>query len=95
MWEWERIQYRIGLRPGQQGPRQVLRQLGTYRKVGYRVDKVLQNKDIKILWDFKIQTDKHLARNIPDITVVEKKRVWIIDVAIPGTHNFLCWSKLS
>ena len=28
--------------------------------------------------------DKHLANNIPDITVVEKKRVWIIDVAIPG-----------
>ena len=28
--------------------------------------------------------DKHLAHNIPDITGVEKKRVWIIDVAIPG-----------
>ena len=38
-WTWrerERIQYRIGLRPGQQGPQQVLRQLGTYRKVGYK-----------------------------------------------------------
>ena len=34
--------------------------------------------------DFKIQMDKHLAYNIPDITVVEKKRVWIIDLAIPG-----------
>ena len=34
--EGERIQYQISLRPGQQGPRQVLRQLGTYRKVGYR-----------------------------------------------------------
>ena len=31
-----------------------------------------------------MQTDKHLAHNIPDITVVEKKRVWIIDVTIPG-----------
>ena len=41
-------------------------------------------EDVKILWDFKIQTDKHLTHNIPDITVVEKKRVWIIDVAIPG-----------
>ena len=28
--------------------------------------------------------DKHLAHNIPDITMVEKKRVWTIDVAIPG-----------
>ena len=50
----------------------------------HKVDKVLQKEDVKILWDFKIQTDKHLAHNIPDITVVEKKRVWIIDVAIPG-----------
>ena len=37
-----------------------------------------------MLLDFKIQTDKHPAHNIPDITVVEKKQVWIIDVAIPG-----------
>ena len=48
----------------------------------HKVDKVLQK--IKILWDFMILTDKHLAHNIPDITVVEKKRVWIIDGAIPG-----------
>ena len=26
---------------------------------------------------------KHLAHNIPEFTVVEKKRVWIIDMAIP------------
>ena len=45
---------------------------------------MLQKEDVKILWDFKIQTDKHLGHSIPDITVVEKKRVWIIDVAIPG-----------
>ena len=49
----------------------------------HKVDKVLHKEDVKILWDFNIQTDKHLAHNIPDITVVEKKRVWIIDVAIP------------
>ena len=39
----------------------------------HKVEKVLRNDDVKILWDFKIQTDKHLAHNIPDITVVEKK----------------------
>ena len=50
----------------------------------HKVDKVLQKEDVKILWDFKIQTDKHLAHNKPDITVIEKKRVWIIDVTIPG-----------
>ena len=50
----------------------------------HKVDKVLQKEDVKILWDFKIQTDKHVAHNVPDITVVEKKWVWIIDVAILG-----------
>ena len=46
------------------------------------VEKVLQNEEIKILWGFKIQTDKHLAHNIFDITVVEKNQVWLNDVAI-------------
>ena len=50
----------------------------------HNVEKVLQNEEVKIFWDFKIQTDKHLAHNIPDITVVEKKQVWLNDVAIPG-----------
>ncbi|XP_062816932.1 uncharacterized protein LOC134293409 [Anolis carolinensis] len=46
--------------------------------------KVLENEHAKILWDFRIQTDKVLEHNTPDMTVVEKKKVWIIDVAIPG-----------
>ena len=50
----------------------------------HNVEKVLQNEEVKILWNFKIQTDKHLTHNIPDITVVEKKQVWLIDVATPG-----------
>ena len=54
-----------------------------YQQLTNGVDKVLQKEDVKILWDFKTQTDKHLAHNIPYITVVEKKRLWIIEVAIP------------
>jgi hypothetical protein len=50
----------------------------------HKIEKVLQNNEAKILWDFKIQTDKHLPHNIPDITVVENKQVWLVDVAIPG-----------
>ena len=46
--------------------------------------KMLQNEEVKILWDFKIQTGKQLAHNIPNITVVEKKQVWLIGVSIPG-----------
>ena len=49
-----------------------------------KIEKVLQNNEAKILWDFKIQTDKHLTHNIPNITVVEKKQVWLVDVAISG-----------
>ena len=45
---------------------------------------MLQNEEVNIFWDFKIQTDKHLAHNISDITVVEKKQMWLIDSVIPG-----------
>ena len=48
---------------------------------GHKVEKVIQKDNVNILWDFKIQTDKHLVHNI---TVVEKKQVWLIDVAKPG-----------
>ena len=48
------------------------------------VDKVVENENVKILWDFRIQTDKILAHNTPDLTVIEKKKVWLIDIAIPG-----------
>uniref|UniRef100_A0A803SLK0 Coatomer subunit gamma n=1 Tax=Anolis carolinensis TaxID=28377 RepID=A0A803SLK0_ANOCA len=36
--------------------------------------KVLENEHAKILWDFRIQTDKVLEHNTPDITVVEKNK---------------------
>ena len=48
----------------------------------HNAEKVLQNEEVKILWDFKIQTNKNLAQNIPDVTVIEKKQAWLIDVAI-------------
>ena len=48
------------------------------------VKKVQQNEEVKILLDFKIQTDKLLTHNIPDIKVIETKQVWLIDVAISG-----------
>jgi hypothetical protein len=50
----------------------------------HKVEKMLLNKEAKIPWNFQIQTDKHLSHNIPDITVVEKKHVKLVDVAIPG-----------
>ena len=50
----------------------------------HKAEKVKQTDEVKILWDFKIQTDRHLEHNMPDITVVEKAQTYIIDVAIPG-----------
>lgn len=38
------------------------------------------------LWDFKIQTDRHLVDNMHDITGIEKKKVWFIDVAIQDSN---------
>ena len=46
------------------------------------VEKILQNEEAEILYDFKIQTDIHLTHNIPDITVVDKKQVWLINSRI-------------
>ena len=50
----------------------------------HKAEKIVENEQVKILWDFRIQSDKHLAYNTPDLTIVEKKQVWIVDVAIPG-----------
>ena len=45
----------------------------------------MENDQVKLLWDFIIQTDRHLDHNRPDIVVLEKEgRVCsIIDVACP------------
>ena len=48
------------------------------------VEIVLQNEEDLFAWTLKFKQNKHLAHNIPDITVVEKKHVWLIDVAILG-----------
>ncbi|KAJ7317896.1 hypothetical protein JRQ81_004058, partial [Phrynocephalus forsythii] len=47
-------------------------------------EKVMENEHAKLLWDFRIQTDRVLEHNTLDIVIVENKKVWIIDVAIPG-----------
>ena len=44
-----------------------------------------ENERVKILWDFKIQTDKELKYNKPDVVVLNKQKrtCMIIDVACP------------
>ena len=43
----------------------------------------MENDQVKLLWDFRIQTDHHLDHNRPDIVVLKKasKVCQIIDVA--------------
>ena len=47
---------------------------------------MLETPDLKILWDFNIQTDNEIQARRPDIVVVNKKdrKCYIIDVAVPG-----------
>ena len=51
--------------------------------------RVVENKRAKILWDFPVQTDKHVIANRPDIVIIdkEKKTAMIIDVAVPSDCN--------
>ena len=46
---------------------------------------VMQNACMKLLWDFTIQTDRHLTHNRPDLTSIDltRKHVFSIDIAIP------------
>ena len=47
--------------------------------------KVLENDEVKLLWDFSIQTDRRIEHNKPDIVVLDKRKKMclVIDVACP------------
>ncbi|XP_022829294.1 uncharacterized protein LOC111358406 [Spodoptera litura] len=50
---------------------------------------ILDSPDLKMYWDRTILTDKTIHHNRPDITLHDKKNkiVYLIDIAIPNTHN--------
>ena len=50
---------------------------------------MLQSEAMKLLWDFKIQTDHRIDHNKPDIVVPDKqsRSFLIIDVACPPGHQ--------
>ena len=52
-------------------------------------EKVVSNDHAKILWDFPIQTDKHLLHNRPDIGLINCKENTglLIDIAVPRDEN--------
>ena len=52
----------------------------------HRAEKVLENEEFKLLWDYDIKTDKVIKERRPDLVIVKKKarQALIVDVAIPG-----------
>ena len=48
-------------------------------------EKVIENENVNLLWDFRIQTDHVLEHNRPDIVILLKKEreCYLIDVACP------------
>ena len=49
-------------------------------------DSVVENDDIKLLWDFNIQCDNMIEARRPDIAVLHKKekKCLIVDAVVPG-----------
>ena len=47
------------------------------------------NEEVKLLWDFAIQTDREIHHRRPDIVIQKKKakETIIVDIAVPGDSN--------
>ena len=52
----------------------------------HHAEPVLENNDVKILWDFNIHTDRVIEARRPDLVIVDKKNseTVIVDIAVPG-----------
>ena len=52
----------------------------------HQAEKVIENDEVKILWDFNIQTGHVIQHRRPDIVLIKKaiKKMYIIDIAVPG-----------
>ena len=57
----------------------------------YEPETVLENNDIKLLWNLQIHTDKRLKHNKPDLVLINKKMksCKIIDIACPSDYNVI------
>jgi len=55
----------------------------------HRAESVLENDNVKILWDFNIHTDRVIEARRPDIVVVDKRNAEtaIIDIVVPGDYR--------
>ena len=55
----------------------------------YTPASVLENENLQLYWDRSILTDKTMPFNRPDINFMNKKtkNTFLIDIAVPNTHN--------
>ena len=46
---------------------------------------IIENDKVKVLWDFRIQTDHQIEHNRPDVVVLDKieRSCYVIDIACP------------
>jgi len=55
----------------------------------YTPTNVLENENFKLYWNRSILTDKTIPFNRSDVTFMNKKtkNIFLIDTAVPNTHN--------
>lgn len=71
---------------------QLLKEFGidtSHKWYEHNPNSVEENENVKILWNFPIQTDHTIPHNKPDIILINKqtKEANIIDIAIPNDNN--------
>ena len=56
---------------------------------GYEPPPVCENQEIRLYWNRRIQTDRPVANNIPDLilTFKNEKKTFIVDFAVPLPNN--------
>ena len=52
---------------------------------------VIKNDQVKLVWDGTTVTDRHVAHNRPDITLLlkDKHQCLLVDVAVPDDWNIV------
>ena len=49
----------------------------------------METADVKILWDFNIQTDHIVEHRLPDVVILDKKAnsCHLVDIAVPADNR--------
>ena len=57
----------------------------SYKWYAHQPQPVTENKNVKLLWDYSIRTDRVIPAHRLDLTLVDKtiNKVSLIDVAVP------------